>query len=147
MLGEVDFIIASDTATFFDPHVTYGMPAVFEPTLMLSRMPITELLRMTLLGNHERMSAERAREIGLVSEVVPPEELAAAAAWAATAIARQPAAAVQATLRTIWAAQELTRQQAIDLGTTFLNLAMGSQALSEGQAAFASGERVAPRIR
>ena len=34
LLGEVDFIIAAAHATFFDPHVTYAMPAVFEPTLM-----------------------------------------------------------------------------------------------------------------
>jgi enoyl-CoA hydratase/carnithine racemase len=31
MLGEVEFIIAADHATFFDPHVTYGMTAAFEP--------------------------------------------------------------------------------------------------------------------
>ena len=31
MLGQTEFIIASDDATFFDPHVTYGMTAAFEP--------------------------------------------------------------------------------------------------------------------
>jgi enoyl-CoA hydratase/carnithine racemase len=31
MLGEVEFIIAAEHATFFDPHVTYGMTAAFEP--------------------------------------------------------------------------------------------------------------------
>ncbi|HEX7442685.1 MAG TPA: enoyl-CoA hydratase/isomerase family protein, partial [Acidimicrobiales bacterium] len=35
ILGEVDFIIASDRATFFDPHVTYGMPAAFEPIFLM----------------------------------------------------------------------------------------------------------------
>ena len=37
---------------------------------MLHRMPFGEVLRMTLLGNHERISAA-ALEIGLVTEVVP----------------------------------------------------------------------------
>ncbi len=70
-LGEVDFIIATEASRFFDPHVTYGMPAVYEPLLMLHRgMPFGEILRMTLLGNHERMTARRAEQIGLVSEVV-----------------------------------------------------------------------------
>ena len=69
LLGEVEFIIAAEHATFFDPHVTYGMTAVFEPILMSHRMPFGELARMTLLGNHERMTAERACEIGLVSQV------------------------------------------------------------------------------
>ena len=71
MLGEVEFVIASDDAVFFDPHVTYGMTAAFEPIQMLSKMPFHEIMRLSLLGAHERMSAERAHQIGLVSEVVP----------------------------------------------------------------------------
>src|SRR5436309_5517746 len=39
MLGEVEFIIASDDATFFDPHVTYGMTAAIEPTQRPPKMP------------------------------------------------------------------------------------------------------------
>ena len=31
LLGQVDFIIAAEHATFVDPHVTYAMPAVYEP--------------------------------------------------------------------------------------------------------------------
>ena len=147
LLGEVDFIIAADHATFFDPHVTYGMPAVYEPTLMLSRMPLTEVLRMSLLGNHERLSAERAHQVGLVSEVVPAADLLDAARWAASAIASQPPTAVQATLRTIWAAHEVSRQQALDLGSTFLALGMSAEALAEGQASFRSGARIEPRTR
>src|SRR5207244_8302951 len=82
MLGEVEFIIAADHATFFDPHVTYGMTASFEPIHMLQKMPFAEIMRVSLLGTPERISAERAREVGLVSEVVPMAELGAAAAGA-----------------------------------------------------------------
>ena len=148
-LGEVDFIIATEASRFFDPHVTYGMPAVYEPLLMLHRnMPFGEILRMTLLGNHERMTAARAHEIGLVSEVVADADaLTEAATWAAEAIASAPAQAVQATLRTLWAGRELTRQQAIDLGGTFLQLGMSAEALDEGQQAFAQGRRIEPRER
>jgi enoyl-CoA hydratase/carnithine racemase len=101
---------------------------------------------MTLLGNHERMSAARALEIGLVSEVVPGAELEAAAAWIADAIASAPAGPMQATLRTLWAGRELSRQQALDLGGTFLNLGMSEEALAEGQKAF-GGKRIEPRLR
>ncbi len=146
LLGEVDVIVAAEHATFFDPHVTYGMPAVYEPIQMLHRMPFGEVLRMSLLGNHERISAARALEIGLVTEVAPVAELQDAAHRIAAAIASQPAAAVQATLRTLWMAREVSRGQAIAVGNTFLNLAMSEQALAEGQAVF-SGERIEPRIR
>ena len=37
LLGEAEFIIAADHATFFDPHVTYGMCATFEPLHMLQQ--------------------------------------------------------------------------------------------------------------
>lgn len=147
MLGEVEFIIAADHATFFDPHVTYGMTAVYEPLLMLHRMPLGEVMRLTLLGNHERMSAERAREIGLVSEVVPGSELLAAAEWAATAIASQPPRAVQATVRSIWAGKELSRSQSLELGSTFLHLGIDMTDLEEGQSLFTSGTRIQPRTR
>jgi enoyl-CoA hydratase/carnithine racemase len=146
-LGEVDIIISADHATFFDPHVTYGMPAVFEPLLMLHRnMPFGEILRMTLLGVHERMSAARAHEIGLVSEVCPSAELEERAAWVADAIASAPAGPMQATLRTLWAGRELSRQQALELGNTFLNLGMTEEALAEGQKVF-QGQRIEPRTR
>jgi enoyl-CoA hydratase/carnithine racemase len=146
-LGEVDVIIAADHATFFDPHVTYGMPAVFESIQMLHRMPFGEVLRMALVGNHERISAARALEIGLVTEVTPADGLQAAAHRIAAAIASQPPTAVQATLRTLWMAREVARSQALAMGNTFLNLAMTEQALAEGQAVFSSGARITPTIR
>ena len=46
---------------------------------MLQHMPFGEVMRMTLLGNHERISAARALEIGLVTEVVPVADLATTA--------------------------------------------------------------------
>ena len=104
MLGEVEFVIAADTATFFDPHVTYGMTAAFEPIHMSGVMPFGEIMRLSLMGNHERLSAQRAYDIGLVSEIAPADELIDRASWAAEAIASQPALAIEGTVRAIWAA-------------------------------------------
>ena len=60
LLGECDVLIAAEHATFFDPHVTYGMPAIYEPMKMLSKMPFGEVMRMSLTGNAERISAGTA---------------------------------------------------------------------------------------
>lgn len=147
LLAEADIIVAADHATFFDPHVTYGMAAVYEPMKMAQRMPLGEVLRLTLLGNHERMSAETAMRIGLVSEVVPADRLAETADWLASTIASQPATAVQASLRAIWAANDLGRLDAMAVAPAILTTGMSKQALAEGQAAFESGTRVRPRIR
>jgi enoyl-CoA hydratase/carnithine racemase len=108
ILSECDIIVASSTATFFDPHVTYGMAAVYEPMKMLQRMTLGDVLRMSLLGAHEVIGAETAERIGLVSEVVAPDDLLDSAMALAEIIASQPAAAVQTTLRAVWAAIEAT---------------------------------------
>jgi enoyl-CoA hydratase/carnithine racemase len=147
MLGEVEFIIAADHATFFDPHVTYGMTATFEPIHMLQKMPFSEVMRMTLLGNHERLSAERAREIGMVSEVVPADQLTDAAGWAAAAIASAPPLAIEGTLRSIWAGLEHTRSQALDQGWSFIGLGTSQESIRQGQEFFASGKRIEWKLR
>jgi enoyl-CoA hydratase/carnithine racemase len=149
LLGQVDFIIAADHATFVEPHVTYAMPAVYEPIEALAKMPFGEAMRMALLGTHERMSARRAHEIGFVTEVVPLEELMDAATWAAEAIASQPPAAIMSTLRTLWAARDMFPSQATMLGNTFLHLGMDTDKsnLKEGEEAFANRPRTKPRVR
>ena len=59
-INESDIVIASDDATFFDPHVTYGMTSALEPVGLKWRIPLGEVLRWALMGLDERMSAERA---------------------------------------------------------------------------------------
>jgi enoyl-CoA hydratase/carnithine racemase len=147
MLGEVEFIIATEDATFFDPHVTYGMTASFEPMHMLQKMPFHEIMRLSLLGNYERLSAKRAYEIGLVSEVVPREKLREAAAWAAGIIAAQPPLAIQGTLRAIWAARDLPRSQALGMAYAFIGLGTSAESIRQGQEAFASKQRPKWRLR
>jgi len=147
ILGEVEFIIAAENATFFDPHVTFGMTACFESMHMLQKMPFHEIMRGALLGSSERMSAERAYQIGLVSEVVPFAELHDAAAWAAGEIAASPPIAVQGTVRSLWTAQELSRTQALDMGKVIIRAGSDRDSLYAGQQRFSSGERKKPRIR
>jgi enoyl-CoA hydratase/carnithine racemase len=147
ILGEVEFIIASDTATFFDPHVTHGLPTVYESMLMLQRMPIGEIMRLSLLGRHERMSADRAYRIGLVQEVVPGDELMAAARSAARLIADTPdQLAVEVTVKAIWTAQYMGIHQALVNAPTLVNLVDGTSAIGE-RADLLRRQRITPRIR
>lgn len=147
MLAEADVIIAADHATFFDPHVTYGMAAVYEPMKMLQRMPLGEILRLSLLGNYERMTAETAHRIGLVSEVCSGDELVERAKWVADAIASQPPVAVQATLRAIWAANDMGRLAALAAAPAILTTGFDRAGMEAGADSFSSGERITPRTR
>lgn len=118
-VNEADLVICSDDAQFFDPHVSYGMVAALEPIGLARRIPLGEVLRIALLGLDERMSAARAREIGLVGEVVPRAQLWDRAAALAARIAAKPPAAVQGTVRAIWESLDATRSQALATGISY----------------------------
>jgi enoyl-CoA hydratase/carnithine racemase len=147
LLGECDVLIAAEHATFFDPHVTYGMPAIYEPMKMLSKMPFGEVMRMSLTGNAERISAGTALRMGLVTEVVPAADLAGAAAGLAASIAANPPWAVQGTLRAIWAARDLGPLGSRSIATALLSTATDKDAMRSGAEQFTSGDRIEPRIR
>jgi enoyl-CoA hydratase/carnithine racemase len=88
--------------------------------LILSRrVPLGEVLRMTLLGLDERMSAARAREIGLVSEVVSRADLRSRAAEFAGIIAAKPPAAIQGSVKAIWESLDMTRSGALQVGVSY----------------------------
>jgi enoyl-CoA hydratase/carnithine racemase len=141
MLGEADILIAAEHATFFDPHVSYGMVAGFESVHLMQKLPLGETLRVALLGANERMSAQRAHQLGLVSEVVPAEELLERAMWVATAIAEAPVLAVQGTLKAIWMAHEVARRQALDQVSTWVSLGTQYENIQGGQEAFRGSRR------
>ncbi len=147
LLGEVETIVAADTATFFDPHTTYGMAACYEPILLFGQMPWGELCRLALMGNHERMSAQRAQQVGFVQDVVPLAELRDEAGRIAQAMASQPAAALEGTLRALWSAREMARAQAIAMAPHLVTLGNQPDAIAEGQAAFSSGQRISWTLR
>ena len=147
LVAESDIVIAAEDATFFDPHVTYGMAAVYEPMKLVPRMPLGEVLRLALVGNHERMTAQTAQRVGLVSEVVPLAELQDAADRLARIIASQPPDAVQGTLRAIWAASDMGRLDALAMAPSILTTGTSVDALAEGQATFSEGKRIEPRLR
>ncbi|MGX1757729.1 enoyl-CoA hydratase/isomerase family protein [Streptomyces lydicus] len=113
LLGEADFLIASENSTFFDPHTTYGMVSAYESILMAQRMPLGEVARMALMGTAERLGAARAYEIGLVSELTAPGAAAEVALRRAAVLAAQPTEPVQGTVRALWAAKEAARAQAL----------------------------------
>lgn len=147
VLGEVEFIIAADTATFFDPHLTHAMPAVFEPMFMLQRMPLGEIMRLSLLGRAERMTAERAFNVGLVQEVTAPDALMDAAMWSARTIADHPdPGTVEATVRAIWTAQRDGFAAGMNAAPLLVNLVAGTTEMAV-RANELRGTKIEPRLR
>lgn len=149
LLGESDIIIASDDAQFFDPHTTFGLTPVFEPALLRHRLPYSEIMRMNLLGNDERMSAKRARQLGFVSDVVRREDLLAEAVRLAKLIAVKPPSAVQGSVYAMWNTQSMSHSEIQAVGSALC--ALGNNAVKsqdeEQVGSFGDGKSWSYRVR
>jgi enoyl-CoA hydratase/carnithine racemase len=121
-LNEADVVICSSEATFFDSHVTYGMVSALEPVGLMRRVGLAQTLRMALTGNDERVTAETALRIGLVTEVVERDRLWDRAHELAAGIAGWPSAATQGTVRAIWESLDRPYRAAMEQGLIYTRL-------------------------
>lgn len=122
-INEADIVICSEDAQFFDPHTTFGLCPTNEPIGLAWMVHPREALRMALMGNDERISAETALRIGLVTEVVGREQLWPRAHEIAVLIARKPSVATQGSVRAIWESFDKGRQAALDHGLIYNRIA------------------------
>jgi enoyl-CoA hydratase len=116
-----DLIIASDDAFFQDPVVRMGVPGVeyFAHAQELNPRIAKEFL---FLG--ERMSAERAHQMGMVNRVVPRDRLEAETYAIAARIAQQPRMGLALTKQVLNRIEELQGLRAgIDLAFGYHHLA------------------------
>ncbi|GAC01391.1 putative enoyl-CoA hydratase [Gordonia namibiensis NBRC 108229] len=122
-LNESDIIIASTDAEFFDPHANGGIVSALEPIGMLNRgVPLGDVLRWALMGTEERITAETALRLGLVTEVVDRENLRSRAHEIAASIAARNPVAVQGTVRAIWESLDMTRSAALQNGMAYTHI-------------------------
>ena len=137
-VADADIVLAASDATFLDTHVSVGQVAAYELIGLARRMPFEAVLRMALVGRHERMSADRALALGMISQVVdPPERLREEAQALAEKIARNSPAAMAATKRALWGALEQGLTDACKAGAAELVSMWGHPDQVEGPAAFA----------
>ncbi|WP_407686407.1 enoyl-CoA hydratase/isomerase family protein [Mycobacterium sp. HUMS_1102779] len=149
-VNESDVVICSDDATFFDSHVSAGLVCALEPIGLMRRVGLGETLRMALMGNDERVGADTALRIGLVSEVVPAERLWARAHEIAAVIAAKPPSATQGTVKAIWESLDKPYRAALEQGLLYTRLGnpLGTAELAAQRAAAgAKPGRGEPRIR
>lgn len=137
-MADADIVIAASDAQFFDPHVSIGQVVAVEAIGLVRRVPFEAVMRMAFVGSHERMSAERAYQLGMISQVVdPPESLRDEAQALAEKIARNSPAAMRATKKALWGALELGLTEACRAGAKELVSMWGHPDQEEGPRAFA----------
>lgn len=106
-VADADLVVASSDATFLDPHVSVGQVSAFETIGLLKKAPMGAISRLAMLGRHERLDAERARQLGIVGEVVSPSRLRPRAQEIAESIAALDRVALSAMKAALWGSLEL----------------------------------------
>lgn len=136
-VADADIVIASSDATFLDPHVSVGQVTAYEAIALVRTSPMESIVRMALTGRHERTTAARAHQLGILSEVVdPPDRLRDAAQELAEKVALNSPAAMAATKRALWGALETGLTDACRAGAAELVAMWGHPDQAEGPAAF-----------
>lgn len=136
LVTTADIAIAADGATFFDPHVSIGVVSGREMVRMARMVPVGVAMRMALLGKKETISAARAFDLGLVTEVVSEDQLIERAWELAGLINENSPLAVRGTRLAIRKGLALPINEAELLAESFrMRVAMTEDA-QEGPAAF-----------
>jgi enoyl-CoA hydratase/carnithine racemase len=137
-IADADIVIAASDAQFFDPHVSVGQVVAIEAIGLMRKMPAEAVMRMAFVGRYERMTAERAYELGMISQIVdPPDKLREVAQELAETIAKNSPAAMAATKRALWGALEHGLTDACREGAKELVGMWGHPDQGEGPAAWA----------
>lgn len=136
LLTTGDISIASERAEFFDPHVSIGLVSGRESVRLARMLPLGVAMRMALMGKHERLSAARAYELGLISEIVPHDDLQARAREIAGMINRNAPLAVRGTRLAIRRGLDLPLAEAEILAEAFRERVLRTDDSKEGPAAF-----------
>lgn len=127
--------IASDNARFGLPEVSLGIIPGYGGTIRLARLiGLGRALEMTLTG--EMVSATRAAEIGLVSEVVPGPELQGRGKALLRKVTKNGPLAVRMALESIYRALDTSTAEALDFESALFGLLASTQDMREGMAAF-----------
>jgi enoyl-CoA hydratase/carnithine racemase len=131
-----DVVIASERAEFFDPHVSIGLVSGREMVRLARVLPMNVAMRVALAGRHERLGAERAFQLGLVSEVVPHDRLLERAREIATLVNRNAPLAVRGTRLAIRKGIDLPLHEAEILAEAFRERVLRTEDAKEGPRAF-----------
>ena len=131
-----DIAIASDRAEFFDPHVSIGLVSGREMVRLARVLPTGIAMRIALTGRHERMGAQRAYDLGMISEVVEHDRLQERAREIAALVNRNAPLAVRGTRLAIRKGLDLPLHEAEIMAETFRERVVRTDDAKEGPAAF-----------
>ncbi len=129
-----DLIVASDAATFGTPEINVGAFPFMIMALIYRNVPRKKTNELLLLG--ERISAEEAREAGIVNRVVPAAELDDTVDdWAVKLAAKSPVL-MRLGKQAMYRQLDMPFEDALDYLRSQLSIALTTEDIQEGVKAF-----------
>jgi enoyl-CoA hydratase/carnithine racemase len=129
-----DLIVAKEGATFGTPEINVGLFPFMIMALIYRNVPRKKTNEMLLLG--ERLSAEEAREAGIVNKVVPAEEFDGVVGdWAAKLAAKSPLI-MRLGKDAMWRQMDMPLAEALDYLRSQLTIELETEDAIEGVSAF-----------
>ncbi len=129
-----DFVIAGNQSFFSYPEVSIGVPTIVGAIRLPHRIGWANSMELLLSG--KPMSAERAKEVGLVWKLVEPDDvLSEAKAWAKTLTEAAPLAQ-RATKEVAWRTADMGWIESVRFGETMRKVAGTTEDVAEGRRAW-----------
>jgi enoyl-CoA hydratase/carnithine racemase len=129
-----DLIIAKDTAGFGTPEINVGLFPFMIMALIYRNVPRKKTTEMLLLG--ERLTAEEAREAGIVNKVVSAEEFDTAVAEWAQKLAGKSPLIMRLGKDAMWRQLDMPLAEALDYLRSQLTIELSTEDAVEGVTAF-----------
>ena len=129
-----DFVLASTRASFAYPEVRIGIPTIVGAIRLPKKLNWSHAMELLLLG--ETITAERAKEIGLVWEIYPHEDLLQKANELAQRLCQSAPLASRATKEVASRTQEMGWIEAVRFGETMRIVASRTEDAKEGREAY-----------
>ncbi|KMO70315.1 enoyl-CoA hydratase/isomerase family protein [Mycolicibacterium chlorophenolicum] len=134
-----DFVIASTEASFAFPEVSIGVPTIVGAIRLPQRIRWADAMELLLTGRP--MTAERAKEVGLVWKLVEPADLAAAARECAHTLTRAAPLAQRATKEVAWRTADMGWIESVRFGEVMRKVAGATEDVAEGITAWREKRR------
>ena len=129
-----DIVIASSKAKFGTPEVNVGLFPMMIGALIFRNVLRKKAMEMVLLG--EKISAEQALEMGMITRMVEPQELDSEVEKVVGVLAAKSPIGMKIGKEAFYAAADMPFEQALDLLAEKLGAVVSTQDAVEGITAF-----------
>ena len=129
-----DIVIASSKAKFGTPEVNVGLFPMMIGALIFRNVLRKKAMEMVLLG--EKLTAQQALEMGLITRVVAPEDLDKEVETVLGALAKKSPIGMKIGKEAFYAAADMNFEQALDLLAEKIGEVAATQDAMEGITAF-----------